>query len=76
VAKYFASPEQGASTSVYGAISKEIEGRGALYLEGTSIAGPSPPDADLVEYGYGEWAFNKENEEKLWELSKEMVGVE
>ncbi|KAI1123590.1 NAD(P)-binding protein [Nemania abortiva] len=76
MAKYFGSTEQGASTSVYGALSREIEGRGALYLEGTSIAGPAPPGADLVEYGYGEWAFNKENEEKLWELSKKMVGVQ
>jgi hypothetical protein len=61
---------------VYGAVSKEIEGRGALYLEGTSIAGPAPPDADLIEYGYSQWAFNKENEENLWEVSKKLVGVE
>ncbi|KAI0099850.1 NAD(P)-binding protein [Nemania sp. FL0031] len=43
VTKYFGSPEQGASTSVYGAVSREIEGRGALYLEEASIAGPAPP---------------------------------
>ncbi|KAI8633716.1 NAD(P)-binding protein [Xylariaceae sp. FL1651] len=76
MAKYFGNPEQGASTSVFGAVSKDIEGRGALYLEGTAIAGPAPPDADLIEYGYAEWAFDQEKEEKLWELSKKMVGVE
>jgi hypothetical protein len=76
VAKYFGSPEQAASTSVYGAVSKEVEGRGALYLEGTSIAGPALSDTEQVDYGHSKWAFNKKNEEKLWEVSKKLVGVE
>ncbi|KAI5858205.1 short-chain dehydrogenase [Durotheca rogersii] len=74
--KYFFNLEQGCATSVYGAVSKELEGRGGLYLEGASVAGPVPADGDPVEYGYGEWAFNRENEERLWEISKKMVGVE
>ncbi|KAI8963717.1 short-chain dehydrogenase [Daldinia sp. FL1419] len=74
--KYFVSLEQACATSVYAAVSKELEGKGGLYLEGASIAGPVPADSDAIEYGYGEWAFDREKEEKLWEVSKELVGVE
>ncbi|KAI0134658.1 hypothetical protein BJ170DRAFT_729845 [Xylariales sp. AK1849] len=74
--KYFTDIEQVCATNIYGAVSKEIEGKGGLYLEGASIAGPCPPDGDDVEYGYGSWAFDKEQEERLWEMSKKMIGVE
>jgi NAD(P)-dependent dehydrogenase (short-subunit alcohol dehydrogenase family) len=74
--KYFSSVEQGCATNVYGAVAKELEGRGGLYLEMASVAGPTPPDGDVIEYGYGSWAFDKEKEEELWELSKKLVGVE
>lgn len=75
--KYLTSLEQACATSVYGAVSKELEGRGGLYLEGASVAvHPCPPDGDGAEYGYGSWAFDQEKEEKLWDLSKTWVGVE
>ncbi|RYP91074.1 hypothetical protein DL770_002819 [Monosporascus sp. CRB-9-2] len=76
MAKYLASIEQACATSVYGAVSRELEGKGGLYLEGACVAGPVPPDADRIEYGYAEWAFDRESEEKLWEVSKKMVGVD
>ncbi|KAI1081222.1 short-chain dehydrogenase [Whalleya microplaca] len=74
--KYFESLQQATATSVYGAISKDLEGRGGLYLEGASVAGPMPADGDPVEFGYGSWAFDPASEEKLWEVSKKLVGVE
>ena len=74
--KYLTSLEQACATSVYGAVSKELEGNGGLYLEGASVAvHPCPPDGDGAEYGYGSWAFDQEKEEKLWDLSKTMVGA-
>lgn len=73
---YLCSVPQGAATSVYGAVSAELEGRGGLYLEGAAVAGPCPPDADVLEFGYGSWAFDQEMEEQLWEMSAKMVGVE
>lgn len=74
--KYMTSLEQACATSVYGAVSRELEGKGGLYLEGASIAEyPCPPDGDGLEYGYGSWAYDQEKEEALWELSKAMVGV-
>ena len=74
--KYLTSLEQACATSVYGAVSRELEGKGGLYLEGASIAEyPCPPDGDGLEYGYGSWAYDQKKEEALWELSKTMVGV-
>lgn len=74
---YTTSLEQSCATSIYGAVSSEIEGKGGLYLEGASVdVHPCPPDGDAVEYGYGSWAFDQEKEVALWELSKNMVGFE
>jgi NAD(P)-dependent dehydrogenase (short-subunit alcohol dehydrogenase family) len=75
--KYFSSVEQACATSVYGAVSRELEGRGGLYLEGASVSAMRAPEgADAVEYGYAAWAFDVEKEARLWETSKGMVGVE
>jgi len=75
--KYLTSQEQACATSVYGAVSSELEGKGGLYLEGASIAvHPCPSDGDGAEYGYGSWAFDQEKEEALWELSEKLAGVE
>ena len=77
VQKYLTNIEQACATSVYGAVSRELEGRGGLYLEGASVVEhPCPPDGGVIEYGYGSWAFDQEKEEALWKLSKSMAGVE
>lgn len=36
--KYLTGMEQACATSVYGAVSSELEGKGGLYLEGASVA--------------------------------------
>lgn len=75
--KYFTSVEQACATTIYGAVSKDVEGRGALYLEGAAVAEyPCPADGDVIEYSYGPWAFDQEKEEALWEVSKKLVRVE
>lgn len=75
--KYLTSTEQACATSIYGAVSSELEGRGGLYLEGASVAvHPCPPDGDAIEYGYGSWAFDETQEIALWELSKSLAKVE
>ncbi|KAI1211764.1 short-chain dehydrogenase [Annulohypoxylon truncatum] len=76
MSRYFTNVQQGCATSVYAAVSKDLEGKGGLYLEGASVAGQVTGDYDRVEYGYNEWAFDREKEEKLWEVSKKLVGVE
>jgi len=73
---YLTSIEQACATSVYAAVSGDVEGRGGLYLEGASVAGPCPEGADGPEYGYAGFAFDNKTEDKLWGMSKIMVGVE
>ncbi|KKK13113.1 short-chain dehydrogenase [Aspergillus rambellii] len=70
--------EQACATSVYGAVSKEIEGKGGLYLEGASVAAkPARRGGKIgIDYGYAPFAYDKGKEEALWELSKTLAGVE
>lgn len=77
--RYLSDVRQGCATSVYAAVSAELEGRGGLYLEGCAVAGPAPADSlaagDALEYGYGGWAFDEALEGRLWEKSLEWVGA-
>ncbi|KAJ8133550.1 hypothetical protein O1611_g79 [Lasiodiplodia mahajangana] len=79
--KKFKSPEQGAATTVFGAVSKEIENVGAVYLENCEVAGPYV-QKQQEEYdhgpdtpGYAGHAFNKEMEHRLWVDSLSMIAA-
>jgi NAD(P)-dependent dehydrogenase (short-subunit alcohol dehydrogenase family) len=73
--KVFKSPEQGAATTVWAAVSKDLKGIGGKYLENVGIGGPEVPGSNFtIEPGYAPWAFEPENEDKLWKISLEMVG--
>lgn len=78
VANYMKSPAQGAATSVYAALGKEWEGKGALYLADCAAQGPFKGGEALGtgDEGFAEWAFDEEAEEKLWRDSAKLVGVE
>ncbi|KAF2199628.1 NAD(P)-binding protein [Delitschia confertaspora ATCC 74209] len=73
---YMKSPEQGAATQVWAAISTELEGKGGIYLEDCGIAGPCENPKNPLAPGYGEKTFDQEEEGKLWEICLKMVGVE
>ena len=67
------SPAQGAATSVYAAIAKELEGRGGRYLancEEVDVFSGRPFDD-----GHAAWAFDEESEKRLWTESCAMVGI-
>ncbi|KAL8689679.1 MAG: hypothetical protein Q9218_004709 [Villophora microphyllina] len=70
------SPEQGAATSVYAALSKDWEGRGGRYLEDCAEAPPVVKRGGATAVGYATYAYDDEDARKLWEDSCEMVGVE
>jgi WW domain-containing oxidoreductase len=55
--------QQGASTTVYAAVSSDLKGIGGLYLEDNSISKANP------------YSDNLEECDKLWELSEKMTGV-
>ena len=62
---YMKSPEQGAATTVYAALSKEWEGRGGRYLEDCQEGGKTEDPSPLA-VGDHFRACNKEGEKKLW----------
>lgn len=61
---------------MWAAISDHFEGRnGGRYLADVGEAGPTPKGADMTADGFAPWAYDEEAEEKLWEMSYEMVGL-
>jgi NAD(P)-dependent dehydrogenase (short-subunit alcohol dehydrogenase family) len=70
------SPEQGAATSVWGAISKSLEGMGGNYLEDVQIAKEYDPSEGQWAPEYVPHAYSPEKERELWDLSVKLVGIE
>jgi NAD(P)-dependent dehydrogenase (short-subunit alcohol dehydrogenase family) len=62
--------EQGAATSVYAAVSPDLEGRGGLYLEDCHVADVTPGDGSA---GYAPWAVDPAEAERLWDWSLEQT---
>ncbi|KAK3075246.1 hypothetical protein LTR53_001611 [Teratosphaeriaceae sp. CCFEE 6253] len=81
VTLYMKSPEQGAATSVYAAVSKEWAGKGGRYLsncvemEAWAAKDRSNP-VGLEHDGYQTWAYDEAKEKRLWKDSLKMVGLE
>ncbi|KIH88587.1 short-chain dehydrogenase/reductase [Sporothrix brasiliensis 5110] len=77
---YMRSPEQGAATSVFAAVARELEGKGGVYLENCTLAAALTADHDFagddgILYGYAPWAFDPAKEGKLWTKSLQVVGL-
>ncbi|RSL50083.1 hypothetical protein CEP54_012126 [Fusarium duplospermum] len=66
---------QGASTSVWAAVSSELDGKGGKYLEDCSIAEAWDPSTSQSNPGYGPHAYDVEKAIKCWEKSVELVGI-
>ncbi|KAH7127315.1 hypothetical protein EDB81DRAFT_764499 [Dactylonectria macrodidyma] len=71
---FLKSVEQGAATTIFAAVGRELEGKGGIYLENCEIGSPAPENATPIDYGYAPWAFDQKKEENLWQLSLELVG--
>jgi NAD(P)-dependent dehydrogenase (short-subunit alcohol dehydrogenase family) len=67
----FKSTAQGAATSIWAAVSPELEGVGGLYLEDCSVAKPWVEEQPYQ--GYMSWALDAEAAERLWDISEELV---
>ena len=66
--------EQGASTTIWAAIAYELENKGGLYLEDCAIAKQTTAEKSLTIYeGYMEYAVNKANALKLWDMSMDWL---
>lgn len=63
---------QGAATTVWAAVSKELEGKGGLYLENCQVSKEnSDPTAHTI--GHLPRIHDKNAADKLWELSEKLV---
>lgn len=80
VLAYFKNPEQGATTSVYAALSEEWKNKGGKYLSDCVEQGPFPENEpnplSLASDGYKPWAYDEVAEKKLWALSLKAIGAE
>ena len=74
VQKNFKSVEQGASNTVYAALSKDYEGKGRVYLEDCDESAEMT-ESGRMALGHAKHAFDEEGEKKLWVDSCKMVGV-
>jgi NAD(P)-dependent dehydrogenase (short-subunit alcohol dehydrogenase family) len=70
----FKTVEQGAATSVWCAVNKQLDGKGGVYCEDVDIAEAVSADA-LQESGARPWAIDPSLAEQLWQLSEKMTGV-
>ncbi|KAL0941127.1 putative short-chain dehydrogenase [Colletotrichum truncatum] len=73
---FLKSTSQGAATSVWAAVAKELEGLGGKYLENVGVAEQAAPDVGPGGPGYIAPAFDPPTEKKLWVESLKLVGLE
>ncbi|KAN0110274.1 NAD(P)-binding protein [Hyaloscypha variabilis] len=71
------TPQQGAATSVWAAIARDLEGKGGRYLESMQEIGewqgPEEKRVDWTDPGYASHAYDKEKEDKLWAMSEKLI---
>jgi NAD(P)-dependent dehydrogenase (short-subunit alcohol dehydrogenase family) len=72
----YMNPAQGAATSVWSAVSRNLEGQGAKYLENCQISTPHDPAEGIWAPGYGPHAFDVAGAKKLWDVSLKYVSPE
>lgn len=73
--KTMKSPAQGAATTVWAAVAKELEGKGGIYLDEVAEAEPSTPDTPYYGGGYSAAAFDPPTEKRLWTESLKLTSL-
>jgi len=68
------SPEQGAATIVWCAVSPQLDGKGGVYCEDCDIAEAVPADGSFGA-GVRPWAIDPQIARDLWALSERLTGV-
>jgi NAD(P)-dependent dehydrogenase (short-subunit alcohol dehydrogenase family) len=66
--------EQGAATTVWCAVSRQLDGLGGVYCEDCNVAEPVPADSQETR-GVRPWATDLVLAERLWTLSEEITGL-
>ncbi|KAI3319505.1 short chain dehydrogenase [Xylariaceae sp. AK1471] len=73
ISNFLKSTEQGAATTVVAAVGKEWEGKGGKYLEDCRVALQEPLVATIM--GVKPYAYDETKENKLWELTRQTLGL-
>jgi NAD(P)-dependent dehydrogenase (short-subunit alcohol dehydrogenase family) len=72
----FKTPEQGASTSIFAAVSPQLDGMGGVYCEDADIANLENPDSAVGRFhGVKPYAVDAANAARLWDVSAAATGV-
>jgi NAD(P)-dependent dehydrogenase (short-subunit alcohol dehydrogenase family) len=71
----YSNPAQGAATSVWAAVSKDLNSLGGRYLENCQISTPHDPVGGIWAPGYGQHAFDMAGAKKLWDVSLKYVSL-
>jgi NAD(P)-dependent dehydrogenase (short-subunit alcohol dehydrogenase family) len=66
--------QQGAATSVWCAVSRQLDAAGGVYCEDCNIARAVPADSQELS-GVRPWAIDPTLAERLWVLSEEVTGL-
>lgn len=75
VQKFQKSPEQGAATTVWGAVSTELEGKGGLLLDNCAVSARGDYDENPLGGDAVPHTYCPDDEARLWKDSLEMVGL-
>jgi NAD(P)-dependent dehydrogenase (short-subunit alcohol dehydrogenase family) len=74
VADRYKTIQQGAATSIWCAVSDELDGMGGVYCEDCNIA-VSVPANSTEPFGVRPWAIDPGYAKRLWKLSEKLTGV-
>ncbi|KAI1854919.1 hypothetical protein JX266_001037 [Neoarthrinium moseri] len=66
---------QGASTTVWAAVARELEGTGGKYLERCQISRPAARGHKPTDPGYAPWAYDEVAARRLYDVSLGLVGL-
>ncbi len=69
--------EAGASTTVWAAVSQDLNDKGGLYLENCVISKEINDKEEIRKnmFGYLPYAFDQDGVDKLWEISEKIVNI-
>jgi len=70
------SVEQGAATTVWAAVGRELEGRGGRYLERCAVSEPLKRGWGSIDPGHAAWAYDEGDAKRCWVETMKMVGFE
>jgi NAD(P)-dependent dehydrogenase (short-subunit alcohol dehydrogenase family) len=70
----YKTPQQGAATTIWCAVSPTLDGMGGVYCENCNIAQAVPADHKPLD-GVLPWATDEAAAERLWALSETLIGM-